>query len=577
MAIFDLSQLDITLQQNYTSGVLSGSPALETAFRPVVATQHPLSALVGLRVLEAGGTAADALVAMVGVDQVVVPGTSSLGGTLALIYHDARAGQTHVLNGGLNLPLNDTAPYSQADQATGRAILVPGVVRGLEKTWKRFGRLAWSDLWEPAHYLARSGFIINNYYASILRYRQPVILRHPAGRAIFAPSGQLPQAGSFFQQTELAATLEGIAHEGAGYIYQGWWAKHLVEAVQAQGGFLTLNDLARYTATWETPTVGSYLDYEVRTLSSPQYGGPALLLMFNLAEALDLHTQPIRSVSAFAFYKEVQIFKAIMGEAASTLIINPAFTSSEQQARFAGMLSKDYARQRAALLAENPPDSPMTRPDPGTHQIVVLDGQGNIASATHSISSAPWGDSGIFVGGIALNSGAMLVQANRMRLARAGYDPAVFLPPGGRHSEALCSYLVFHNGKPYLAGGAIGAGLLGCNFQNNLNVLAHHLSLAESVNLSRWGFFELGKGPIQAGTPLQTEPFDDKVLDEVERLGQPLARRNRADQPPRYSGLTPPHKYADTGGWTAIRVGATIEGVTDPRQARLFRPFTQAE
>lgn len=536
---------DRALMADLAASAVIGPKAMARGESQAVSTQHPLSAYAGLRALRSGGTAADALVAMVAADTVLVPGTSTLGGTMSVVCHEAATGRTYALNAGLNSVLDDAEPYDHLQhRETGRAVLVPGMIAGLEALWKRFGLLEWSDLWKPAIYFAREGFPLYDLYWGNMQRRRDVLLRFPEGRAIFAPTGDLPPPGSLFQQPHLAQTLERLAAEGAHYAYRGAWAAQLVAAVQELGGRMRLEDLARYEVRWDEPTVGTYLDYEIRTCAAPHYGGPALLLALNIAEALDLHQRPPRWESAHSLYDEIQAGKCGMNAVAFQR--DPETASEQSRGEAAGWLSQDFAREEARRIRggrKSEPDHPLVC---GSHQVAAVDAAGNMVTATHTVEADSWGDTGLFIGGISLNSTAFQLMEARPH-------------PGGRITEALSNYIVFKDGRPLFAAGGIGSGLLAANLQNTVNILGHGLDWGESIASPRWGYFAFDIATWNLGTAIQIEDFAPSLLTEVESLGQPLDRQDR-------QGLG--HARADVGFWTAV--GYDIEtmdklAVTDPR------------
>jgi len=145
-----------------------------------VSAQSPLTATAGIEVLRAGGSAADAVVAMVAVDCVVQPGTCSLAGSLGALVRSAD-GQVEVLNAGMNRPLHHREDYDHLrDRATGHAVLVPGCVPGLEALWARYGSKDWPALWIPAIALARDGFRAGPLFSSNAA-RRAIILRSLIG------------------------------------------------------------------------------------------------------------------------------------------------------------------------------------------------------------------------------------------------------------------------------------------------------------------------------------------------------------------------------------------------------------
>jgi gamma-glutamyltranspeptidase / glutathione hydrolase len=516
--------------------LLNNTPSTpqKTAYstQEAIANHHPLSAYAGLQALQLGGSAADALVTMIAVDTVVQPGSITLAGSLGLIIHETMSGETHTLNAGFNRVLNDTNDYDhETHHSTGRAVLVPGVVAGLETLWHRFGVLPWTDLWRPAIYFAREGFILNDDYIKTLQRRQDILLRYPEGRAIFAPDGKLPEKGALFRQPQLAETLKKVSLRGTTYFYKGDWARHLINAIHRHEGAMRLEDMQLYQARWEPPLSGCYLNYEIRTLPPPHYGGAMLLHALAIAEELELHTRPTRTASAETLFEELQIFKTIVS--AHNLLIDPQHASTSIQTMFNQTLTEEQARIIAASIRQKEIIQPEQASETNAHHIVAIDRLGNIISAAHTNASDAWGDTGIFVEGIALNSSADQLQR---RLPRAG----------ARVSEPLAAYIILQAGKPLLVAGASGAGSLGCNLQNILNILAHKMGSEESIGQPRWGTCTPDDRAIQI------DSFAPDIIQQVKQMGQPLGQSS----------------HIDTGHWTAISIDpktGAFTAVTEPR------------
>ena len=507
--------------------------------REVVSTHHPLSAYAGLQVLQLGGTAADALVTMVAVDTVVQPGTSTLAGSLGLIFHEFVSGKTYTLNAGLNRVLNDADDYDHpTHRGTGRAVLVPGVIAGLETLWHRFGTLPWADLWRPAIYFAREGFVLNDFYIDTLQRRQDILLRHPEGRAIFTPDGKLPEKESLFRQPQLAETLKKISLRGTAYFYKGDWARHLINVIHHHGGGMRLEDMQLYQARWEQPLSRTYLNYEIRTLPPPQYGGAMLLYALAISEELKLHTKPARTESAATLFEEIQIVKAALN--AHDLLIDPQHASDIAMAALNQTLSKDQAQTAATAICSGQNTPARQNIEAHSQHIAAIDRVGNLISATHTIESEEWGDTGLFVEGIPLNSSAYQLQE---RLSK----------PGNRISEPLTAYIILQNGKPHLAAGTTGSDVISCNMQNIMNVLAHNMSIEESISQPRWSNYKPDVNTIEPSQAVQIENFASDILQQVKQMGQPLYQ-------------APP---IDTGYWTAASIDPQTGALTAVAEPRL--------
>lgn len=197
-------------------------------------TTSALAVRSGLEALKKGGSAADAVLATALAQIALAAGCYvSYAGIFFLTYYDAAEDKVYYLNAGFNTPLNELDPLSiPADTPSGRSALVPGFFAGVEAAHERFGVLPLSTLFDPAIYFAEQGFELIEFLGTQIEGRKAVLGRLPATRAIFTndKTKQLYQAGDWFTQPTLAATLKQVASQGSSYIYQGAWADHFVAA-----------------------------------------------------------------------------------------------------------------------------------------------------------------------------------------------------------------------------------------------------------------------------------------------------------------------------------------------------------
>jgi gamma-glutamyltranspeptidase/glutathione hydrolase len=532
----------------HAAEAVAGPKPTAKGSRWAVSAEHPYATLTGQKVIEAGGTAADAYVAVAAALHVLMPGTTTLGGVFGALYYDAPSGESVAVNAGLSLPLAETIgseePWDHlAMKGTGRAVLVPGVVRGLEDLHRRFGRLPWAALWLPAIHFARVGFPMYGLYWANLNRRKDVLLSRAGGREAYLPSSEMPPQEGTYQQLVLADTLERIASEGADYCYTGDWARQLVEAVQEAGGRLTLEDLSRHETRFDAPVSASYLGYEIRTCPPPHYGGISTLVGLQTLEELESHKGPAPWESAEALVQHIQVFKGAMAQPG--VLVDLRNASSDERLAFDEAISPAAAKALAERIRDERVLSTSLGPGTHSHNIVVADQNGSMITSTYTIHSDSWGDSGIVVGGISLNS--------------SGFATAVGpVKAGERIFEPLSVYIAFKDGKPRLASTVIGSGLMGCQLQNTENVLGRGMSLEDSCAAPRYGYFEFDIANMVTTPKIQVEPFDEELLDQAEQLGQPLLRKHY-----RWEG----HAHADTGYWAAIAVGddGEYEAVVDPR------------
>lgn len=520
------------------------------------ATEHPQAVAVAEAVLRSGGTAADAIVAAVVAHCAVCAGTSTLAGTMSVVYHDGPSGVTHVVDAGCTVPYAEAEPWDfLGEAASARSVLVPGVVAGLGALWQRFGRTSWRQLVEPAIAIARDGYVVYPQLVDITeRYREK-LTRHESGRAVMLVDGDLPKVGTNYRQPALADTLDGLADEGWAYFYGGDWGRSLVDALRADGSRMTIEDLERYEVRWEEPLRGSYLDFEVRTNVPPQLGGAVLLAGLGVAEALRIHERPRRDADAATLADEIRTMLATAGPTGffglEPFRVDLRHADAVACDALEEVLSRGWAEATASTISSV--TAAGARPVGHSHTLVVADAEGSCAALTHTVHGNMYGDCGIVVGGVHLNGSASTIP---------GYD---FWPgPGGRICEALSADVVVRDGRPVMAATGIGVGLHAAQLQNHIDVLGRGDTVADAVASRRFGSYGFLAIDGSGGGGVFAEAFEPAVLDEVEAAGLPLERRDRGDGP----------SFADAGLWSAVTLDdGKPTAVSDPRyEQRLTLP-----
>ena len=250
-----------------------------------IAAGHPLTAEAGARVLEAGGSAVDACVGAALVSWVCESPLTGPGGGGFMLVHEARSGRTGVLDFFVAVPREAAAgellelavdfdgDTQQLFRTGAAAVAVPGTALGLEEAHRRFGRLPWAELVEPAARLAREGFEVTPTQAYLHGILDPLLRHSPEGDAMYGVEGRSARVGERLAFPELAATLERLAEEGASVVYTGDCARAIVEHVQAGGGALQLSDLADYRLVRRRPVSVAYRGHEFRSNPPPSSGG----------------------------------------------------------------------------------------------------------------------------------------------------------------------------------------------------------------------------------------------------------------------------------------------------------------
>src|SRR3990172_319884 len=255
----------------------------------MVATSHPLATEVGLSILQQGGNAMDAAIAAGPGKCVVEPGSTGIGGDCFLLYHEARTGRLHGLNGSGRAA---AAATPQAYRRLGvveipeSGILsanVPGAIDAWQTAVDRFGSRTLAELLAPAIEFAADGYPITPVVARAWQRAEAALAARPASAKALLVNGRAPAIGTIHRQLALANSLRLIAREGKDAFYRGAIAEEIVRYSRAEGGLLELDDLASHRSDWVEPIATTYRGYEISELP-PNAQGMAALLTLNTLE-----------------------------------------------------------------------------------------------------------------------------------------------------------------------------------------------------------------------------------------------------------------------------------------------------
>ena len=284
----------------------------------IVGVTEALAVHAGLEALKQGGSAADAAM-VTALSQVALHAGSvvSYAGIMSVLYYDAATGRVHTMNALYNTPSEEQDPLSIPAMGSGipsgRTTLVPGFMAGVGAVHDRFGVLPFDVLFEPAIYFAEQGFHLDALHAAFIESKQGVLSRLPETKRIFVKeNGEFYAKGDLFTQPELAGTLRAVAAEGVDHMYTGPWGQKFVEAVQRDGGKITLDDMAAYEVIWSEPVHTTYHGYDVYGPGLPDHGGVNTIEAFNLLEVADLGQYGHYSTSPEALFWFMQIARARM-------------------------------------------------------------------------------------------------------------------------------------------------------------------------------------------------------------------------------------------------------------------------
>jgi gamma-glutamyltranspeptidase/glutathione hydrolase len=296
--------------------VLGASRQPVRARHGIVAATNQLAARVGVEVLQRGGNAIDAAIAVAFALAVTHPSAGNLGGggfmmirlqngkTTAIDYREmAPAAATR----DVYLDQNGNLIKGEGGSLLGyRAAGVPGTVRGMELALKRYGsgKISWAQLIEPARKLAMNGFPVSHSLAMALSKKKPQFELYEDSRKIFLNNGKLYREGEVLRQPELAATLARLQRNGARDFYEGKTAQLIGADMKRHNGLITLADLKGYVAKEREAVRGSYRGFEVITMAPPSSGGVILIEMLNILEGYDLKQMGAASADRYHFMAE---------------------------------------------------------------------------------------------------------------------------------------------------------------------------------------------------------------------------------------------------------------------------------
>src|SRR5208283_3469138 len=478
--------------------------------KAMVATVHPEATKAGVGILQQGGNAVDAAVAVAFALEVVYPEAGNIGGGGFLLLRLAD-GEVHFLDYREKAPSKATASMyldSQGnvipDMSTVgyKSIAVPGSVAGLAYAQQHWGKLSLKQVMEPAIRLAREGFVLE--YDQAKSFHDSDLAKFPESHRIFQRDGNYYQPGEVFKQPELAKTLERIASNPDDF-YHGAMAHELADAIQKGGGLVTADDLAHYEVKERQPIRGTYRGYDIISAPPPSSGGVSLIESLNILEGYDLAKQGDGSAQNIhltaeayqrAFFDRAeylgdpdfskipvaQLIDKRYGNAWRDTINLRRATSSGELRRPAIFSQLDsYART-------HPQPKSVHEPEHTTHYSVV-DPDGDAVSVTTTLNDN-FGSRVTAEGlGFLLNDemddfAAKQGVPNMFGLIQG---PANAIGPGKRPLSSMTPTIVLKNGKLFLVLGSPGGSTIITTVANVLmGVVDYGLNIQEAVNAPRF-------------------------------------------------------------------------------------------
>ncbi len=464
----------------------------------MVAAEHALASRIGVDVLQRGGNAVDAAVAVGFALAVVLPNAGNLGGGGFMVLHDAGSGQNVALDFRELAPARATRDMyldEKGNVAEGRslythlAVGVPGTVAGMEHALERWGTMKLADLIAPSIKLAEEGFVVSPTLAKMLEVEKDNLGKWESTRAIFFKDGAPLKAGDKLVQKDLAESMRLIAEQGSKAFYGGEIGDKIVAEMARHGGLIGKDDLTNYKVEERAPVSGDYRGYTVVSMPPPSSGGTHIIQILNMLERYPLSQYGANS--AQTIHHMAEAMKLAYADRAEHLG-DPGFVKVPVK----GLTSKKYADELAQKIepgkvlaaASIKPGKPQPYESDQTTHYSIVDRQGNAVAVTYTLN-LNFG-SGI----VATGTGILLNDEMDDFSAKPGVPNAYGLiggeanaiQPGKRPLSSMSPTVVLKNGKPWLVTGSPGgARIITTTLQTIVNAIDFGMNPAEAASTPR--------------------------------------------------------------------------------------------
>lgn len=483
----------------------------------MVATSHPLASQIGLDILKSGGNAIDAAIAANIALGLMEPTGNGIGGDLFVIIWDAKTKKLYGLNASGPAPKNISIKYFK-DKGIDKIpsygplpVSVPGVVDGWIKLHERFGKTNFESLFEPTIAYAKNGFPITETVAYYLELSSERFKEYPNFQEVWMPSNLTLKKGDVFKNPALAKTLQNIAKNKRSSFYEGEIAKIMSDFVIANGGFLTIEDLAEFHSEWVEPLSTNYRGYDIWELP-PNGQGIAALQILNLLEKYDISNMGLQSSEYIHLFTEAK--KLAFADRAK-FYADPNFNNIDVNY----LISKEYAEKRSKLI--DPAKASLTD-DPGiliegdTIYLTTADKEGNMVSLIQSNYR------GMGSGMVPPGLGFML--QNRGELFNLDKNHANALVGGKRPFHTIIPAFITKNNKPFVSFGVMGGATQPqAHAQIAINIIDFDLNLQEAGDAPRivhsGSSQPTGESMTNGGYLSLESSFKDIIIEELKNKG----------------------------------------------------------
>lgn len=481
----------------------------------IVVSGSPQSTEAGIRILKAGGNAADAAVAVSLTLGVTEPFNSGLGGKLVVLYYDAATGKVSYLEAleaapqGMSVEAMRALPSAERSRGW-HSVAIPGCAAGLEKMHKKWGRMSWRELVKPAVGYARDGFPLADKQIVEFKNKFDLVTKDAEAAKIYYPGGQVPTNNAILKNPDLAKTMEIMGEKGPRVFYEGVIADQLVEAAKKGGAPFAKEDFKTYQAREFDPLVQDYKKYRVYAGAPPITGGATVLLSLKSLETKDWGQTA--SMSMGRIEQVAHAWQNIYPLVSSNFGDTP--DRAERIAKVFSKQSLDDLSKKvlAATVPSTPAGAEDNTPESAeTTHFLIMDKAGNIVCATQSLS-LHWGAAVVAPGtGILLNDS----------LSNFGFGTKKYVnsaEPGKRPRSTMAPVIITEKGKPVIAIGSPASDRIPTGvYQVLSNMIDFGMDPAAAIDQPRF-HLKRAKSPSEPKNALDLEEgFDPALAEELKK------------------------------------------------------------
>lgn len=482
-----------------------------SANQGVVITNHPLATQAGIEILEQGGNAVDAAVAVMFALSVVEPWASGMGGGGFMLIKIQKDPLSTIIDYREQAPLEARprlfyreAEYFKYYAYTGyRSICVPGMIAGAEMALRQYGTMKPGQVMAPAKKLAQEGFPVSNYFHKLTSRYYDLIERNRATSAVFFPDWVPLNEGDICKRDDLVLTFTRLSNKGLSEFYQGQMAEEMVEDIRINNGLLTIEDFKSYVPYVRQPLAESYRDYEIVTIPSPSSGGVALIQLLKILEGFDLKQLGYNSGD----------YIHIFVEALKNVLKDREKYSRDTHSNVNQFLSEQYCSTIRTKIDTHHIQLVNFEPlalkfeSENASSVSIIDQSGNVVSLTQTINF--YFGSGITHPkyGILFNNGLFNFSQDSSNINA--------IAPEKRSASSMAPTIVLKNGAPFLILGASGASrTITTLAQIIIGVIDFDMSIEAAIDAPRIHFED---DAIQLETRIESE-----AIERLKKLGHKI-------------------------------------------------------